>query len=52
MTAMILPWLKFALCVLPIGLAGPELTRYGEIIARLTGLSRSSLAKERRHLRA
>lgn len=41
MTAMLLPWLKFALCVLLIGLAGPVITRYGDIISRLTGLSRS-----------
>jgi cation:H+ antiporter len=41
MTAILLPWLKFAFCVLLIGLAGPVLTQYGDIIARLTGLSRS-----------
>ncbi len=41
MTATLLPWLKFALCILLIGLAGPVLTQYGEIISRLTGLSRS-----------
>jgi cation:H+ antiporter len=41
MTAMLLPWLKFAFCVLLIGLAGPVLTQYGDIISRLTGLSRS-----------
>jgi cation:H+ antiporter len=41
MTATLLPWLKFALCVALIGLAGPALTRNGDIIARLTGLSRS-----------
>jgi cation:H+ antiporter len=41
MMAIMSPWLKFALCVLLIGLAGPVLTRYGEIISRLTGLSRS-----------
>ena len=41
MTAMLLPWLKLAFCVLLIGLAGPALTRYGDIISRLTGLSRS-----------
>ena len=41
MTATFLPWLKFAVCVVLIGLAGPSLTRYGDIIARLTGLSRS-----------
>jgi Ca2+/Na+ antiporter len=37
----LLPWLKFAICVALIGLAGPALTRNGDIIARLTGLSRS-----------
>lgn len=36
-----LPWFEFALCVIMIGLAGPVLTRYGDAIARLTGLSRS-----------
>lgn len=41
MTAALLPWLKFALCILVIGLAGPLLIKYGEIISRLTGLSRS-----------
>lgn len=41
MTAALVPWLKFALCVVLIGLAGPVLTQYGEIISRLTGLSRS-----------
>ena len=38
---IIAPWLKFAVCVLLIGLAGPLLTRYADVIARLTGLSRS-----------
>lgn len=41
MMATLLPWLKFALCGLLIGIAGPILTRYADIIARLTGLSRS-----------
>jgi cation:H+ antiporter len=41
MTATLLPWLKFAFCCLLIGLAGPVLTLYGDIISRLTGLSRS-----------
>jgi cation:H+ antiporter len=41
MTATLLPWLKFAVCTGLIGLAGPVLTRYGDVIARLTGLSRS-----------
>lgn len=35
------PWLKFAFCILLIGLAGPLLTRYANNIARITGLSRS-----------
>jgi cation:H+ antiporter len=41
MTATLLPWLKFAVCAALIGVAGPALTRYGDVIARLTGLSRS-----------
>jgi cation:H+ antiporter len=41
MTATLLPWLKFAVCAALIGVAGPVLTQYGDIIARLTGLSRS-----------
>jgi len=41
MTAILLPWLKFAACAALIGLAGPVLTYYGDIIARLTGLSRT-----------
>jgi len=41
MTATILPWLKFAVCAALIGSAGPALTRYGDIIARRTGLSRT-----------
>jgi cation:H+ antiporter len=41
MTAALLPWLKFAVCAGLIGVAGPVLTRYGDVIARLTGLSRS-----------
>ncbi|WP_283818268.1 hypothetical protein [Bradyrhizobium guangxiense] len=36
-----LPWLEFAVCAIAIGLAGPVLTQYGDLIARLTGLSRS-----------
>lgn len=39
--ALLLPWLKFVICVALIGVAGPVLTRYGDIIAHLTGLSRS-----------
>jgi cation:H+ antiporter len=41
MSAILLPWLEFAFCVVLIGLAGPVLTFYGDVIARLTGLSRS-----------
>ncbi len=41
MTAMLLPWLKFAVCVAMVGFAGPALTRYSDAIARLTGLSRT-----------
>jgi cation:H+ antiporter len=40
-TATLLPWLKFAVCLALIGMAGPALSYYGDIIARLTGLSRS-----------
>jgi cation:H+ antiporter len=39
--AAALPWLEFAICAIVIGLAGPVMTQYGDIIARLTGLSRS-----------
>ncbi|MBS0518877.1 MAG: sodium:calcium antiporter [Proteobacteria bacterium] len=38
---VLVPWLEFAFCVLLIGLAGPALPRYGYVISRLTGLSRS-----------
>ncbi|MGN6581499.1 MAG: sodium:calcium antiporter [Bordetella sp.] len=41
MTGLLLPWLKFVICVAMIGLAGPVLTRYADTIAHLTGLSRS-----------
>lgn len=41
MIVTLLPWLKFALCIILIGLSGPALIRYGDIIAQLTGLSRS-----------
>ncbi|HZD90393.1 MAG TPA: hypothetical protein VE224_09865, partial [Pseudolabrys sp.] len=41
MTAMLLPWLELLACAALIGLAGPVLTQYGDIIARLTGVSRS-----------
>jgi cation:H+ antiporter len=39
--AAMLPWLEFLLCVALIGAAGPALARYGDVIAELTGLSRS-----------
>lgn len=35
------PWMKFAACAVTIGVAGPALTFYGDVIARLTGLSRT-----------
>ncbi len=38
MTAAFLPWVKFAACAVLIGMAGPVLTHYGDVIARLTGL--------------
>jgi len=41
MSAAVVPWLEFVICAALIGIAGSVLTRYGEIIARLTGLSRS-----------
>ena len=41
MSPLLLPWLKFAVCAAAIGAAGPMLTRYGDVIAQLTGLSRS-----------
>lgn len=37
----LLAWLQFAVCVGAIGLAGPVMTRSGEAIARLTGMSAS-----------
>jgi cation:H+ antiporter len=40
-SAGLLPWLEFALCAALIGMAGPVLTQYGDVIARLTGLSRT-----------
>lgn len=41
MIVTLLPWLKLALCIILIGLSGPALIRYGDVIAQLTGLSRS-----------
>jgi len=34
-------WVKFFICAALIGFAGPVLTRYGDIIARRTGVSRT-----------
>ena len=34
-------WVKFSICAALIGFAGPALTRYGDIIARRTGVSRT-----------
>lgn len=41
MFVTLLPWLQFAICALLIAYAGRLLTQYGEMISRLTGLSRS-----------
>lgn len=41
MNPMVLAWAEFAVCAVLIGVAGPVLTRNGDIIARRTGLSRS-----------
>jgi cation:H+ antiporter len=41
MTTILLPWLELLICATLIGLTGPVLTQYGDIIARLTGLSRT-----------
>jgi cation:H+ antiporter len=41
MNAPVMVWLEFALCAGLIGSAGPVLVRYGDIIARRTGLSRT-----------
>ncbi|WP_291865078.1 hypothetical protein [Bradyrhizobium sp.] len=38
---MALVWVKFSICAALIGFAGPVLTRYGDIIARRTGVSRT-----------
>lgn len=38
---MLIVWLKFAACATVIAFAGSALTRYGTVIASLTGLSRS-----------
>lgn len=39
--ATLVPWFQFFLCGTLIGFAGPALTRYGDVIAGATGLSRS-----------
>jgi len=41
MTPILLIWLKFAACVCVIGVAGVRLSRYGDALATLTGLSRN-----------
>jgi cation:H+ antiporter len=38
MTAAALVWLQFGVCVLLIGVAGTQLSRYGDVIADKTGL--------------
>ncbi|MDI1259261.1 sodium:calcium antiporter [Aquabacterium sp.] len=41
MSPLLLIWLKFAACVCVIGVAGVRLSRYGDALAKLTGLSRN-----------
>ena len=41
MNPIALIWLQFVLCVVVIGVAGVRLSRYGDAIAALTGLSRN-----------
>lgn len=41
MSPAVLIWLEFTLCVAVIGVAGFHLSRYGDAIAALTGLSRN-----------
>ncbi|MDO9004477.1 MAG: sodium:calcium antiporter [Aquabacterium sp.] len=41
MSPLLLIWLKFAACVCVIGVAGVRLSRYGDALATLTGLSRN-----------
>ncbi len=41
MNPITLIWLQFAFCVVVIGFAGVRLSRYGDAIATLTGLSRN-----------
>ena len=39
MVSLTLIWLQFAVCAVLIGLAGFQLSRYGDVIAHRTGLS-------------
>lgn len=39
--SVILPWLEFIVCASVIAVAGTALTRYGDTIARLSGMSRT-----------
>lgn len=41
MSQAVLVWIKFSICAGLIGFAGPALSRYGNIISELTGLSRT-----------
>lgn len=41
MMPIVLVWMKFSICAVLIGFAGPVLTRYGDIISRRTGVSRT-----------
>ncbi len=41
MAPLVLPWLELGVCAAVIAVAGSVLTRYGEVVARHTGLSRS-----------
>lgn len=41
MAALTVVWLQFALCAALIGIAGYQLSRYGDVIARRTGMSGS-----------
>lgn len=38
---VVLVWLQFLLCALVIGVAGVKLSRYGDVIAEKTGVSRT-----------
>ena len=41
MTVVLLVWVKFGVCATLIGFAGPERTRYGEIISQRTCVLRT-----------